>query len=364
VSGESSLGISLEYEARDIESKRERSVSLDRDGEGTHGATDHPRVSFIGAGNYAGRILIPAFKTAGAQFGTVITESGIRGVHYGVKNQFGRAGTDAEEALTGPDEIVAIATRHDSHAELVARGLRHGKHVFVEKPLALTADELSDVEVALREAPGCLLMVGFNRRFAPLVRRMKSLLTGIAEPVSLVMTVNAGRIPSDHWTQDPGIGGGRIVGEACHFIDLLRFLAGAPITRWEVTSMAVGDGTPGGDDCSTLTLRFADGSFGTVHYLANGHKSFPKERLEVFGGGRVLQLDNFRRLRGFGWKGFRRMSRWRQDKGQRAAPGAFLRAVKAGGPAPIPAKELLEVSRVSIEAANAARAGGGAGELT
>src|SRR5690606_31359851 len=126
------------------------------------------------------------------------------------------------------------------------------------------------------------------------------------------MTVNAGAIPADHWTQDPAVGGGRIVGEACHFIDLLRFLAGAAIVSHEVRTMEAATG-----DTATITLSFADGSIGTVHYFANGSKSFPKERLEVFAGGRILQLDNFRRLKGFGWPGFKRMSLWRQDKGQK-----------------------------------------------
>jgi predicted dehydrogenase len=165
------------------------------------------------------------------------------------------------------------------------------------------------------------------------------------------MTVNAGAIPASHWTQDPVVGGGRLIGEACHFIDLLRFLCGAPIVQAEVAAMD--DATL---DTFTLTLNFADGSLGTVHYFANGSKAFPKERVEVFAAGRVLQLDNFRRLTGFGWPGFKSMNLWRQDKGQRACALAFVEAVRAGGPAPIPLDELLEVARVSIELAGRKRA--------
>jgi predicted dehydrogenase len=178
---------------------------------------------------------------------------------------------------------------------------------------------------------------------------MKALLTGVNGPKSFVMTVNAGAIPAEHWTQDPAVGGGRILGEACHFIDLLRHLAGAPIQQWSRAAMASGTG-----DTVSLQLVFEDGSIGTIHYFANGSKAFPKERLEVFCAGRVLQLDNFRRLRGFGWPGFRKLALLRQDKGQKACAAAFVKSVQTGGPAPIPPAELLEVSRVSIELAGGA----------
>ena len=191
-----------------------------------------------------------------------------------------------------------------------------------------------------------MVMVGFNRRFAPQVQKIKGLLAGVGAPKAFVMTVNAGAIPADHWTQDPAVGGGRVIGEACHFIDLLRFLAGAPITAWEKAAMEAATG-----DTLSILLTFADGSTGTVHYFANGSKSFPKERLEVFVGGRVLQLDNFRKLTGFGWPGFRKMNLWRQDKGQRACAAAFVQALRTGGPTPIPFDEILEVSRVAIEVA-------------
>ena len=159
-------------------------------------------------------------------------------------------------------------------------------------------------------------MVGFNRRFSPLVVKLKQLLDARAEPKSFVMTVNAGMVPDDHWVQDPVQGGGRIVGEACHFIDLLRFLTGAAVSRVQGMQMGIAPGVTIREDKATITMAFADGSFGTVHYLANGHRSFPKERLEVFCGGSVLQLDNFRSLSGYGWPGFSTMKLRRQDKGQ------------------------------------------------
>jgi predicted dehydrogenase len=161
--------------------------------------------------------------------------------------------------------------------------------------------------------------VGFNRRFAPQIQKIKALLATVPEPKSLIMTVNAGEIPPDHWTQDPAIGGGRIIGEGCHFVDLLRFLAGSPIVGHQATSIGQAPGIAIRGDKTSFTLRFADGSFGTVHYLANGHKAYPKERLEVFCAGRVLQLDNFRKLKGYGWPGFKRMNLWRQTRGRQPA---------------------------------------------
>jgi predicted dehydrogenase len=303
---------------------------------------------FIGAGNYGGRVLISAFRKAGATLHTLVTAGGVSATHYGRKFGFAQASTDTAALMADPAiDSVAICTRHDTHAAFVMQALAAGKHVFVEKPLCLTLAELASIEHAV--STNTLLMVGFNRRFAPQVVRMKTLLAGIGAPKSFVMTVNAGAIPTDHWTQDPAVGGGRIVGEACHFIDLLRHLAGAPIAGFDVMALGETHG-PACSDKATLMLRFADGSFGAIHYLANGHKGFPKERLEVFCAGRVLQLDNFRKLRGWGWKGFTRMNLWRQDKGQAACAAAFVEAVRNGTPAPIPLDEIVEVSRVSIEA--------------
>jgi predicted dehydrogenase len=180
------------------------------------------------------------------------------------------------------------------------------------------------------------------------VVKLHTLLAGTTGPKALTMTVNAGAIPADHWTQDPAVGGGRIVGEGCHFVDLLRFLVGHRITSHRRATMRGAT-----DDTVTLQLGFADGSIGTVHYFANGTKALPKERLEVFAQGRVLQLHNFRVLRGFGWPGFGSMRSWRQDKGQRACAAAFLAAVAGGAAVPIPMEQLLEVSAASIALAAA-----------
>jgi predicted dehydrogenase/threonine dehydrogenase-like Zn-dependent dehydrogenase len=351
---EPSLGIVLQYPTlaeKSDEVLRQSSVVLKETNSHRAGASGGARVGFIGSGNYATAVLIPAFKAAGAVLASVASSTGVSGVHAGKKYGFDQTTTDTSGLLADPQiNTVVITTRHDSHCRLVCEALQAGKHVFVEKPLCLTLDELARIEDVCQELQGTpvgapLLMVGFNRRFAPQVQRMKTLLTGVNGPKSLVMTVNAGMIPPDHWTQDPEVGGGRIVGEACHFIDLLRFLVGSEITSHSKTVMS----SPTGDTVS-LQLGFGDGSIGTIHYFANGSKSFPKERLEVFASGRVLQLDNFRTLTGFGWAGFRKMRLWRQDKGQKACAAAFVRAVEQGT-TPIPLEEIFAVSRVSLELA-------------
>jgi len=311
------------------------------------GCNKTPAVAFIGAGNYATGVLIPAFKDAGAKLATVASSAGVSGVHAGKKFGFDETTTDTASLFSDPKvDALVITTRHNSHARLVLQALAAGKHVFVEKPLCLTLDELAEIEAAARTP---IVMVGFNRRFAPQVQKVKALLAGVQGPKSFVMTVNAGAIPADHWAQDAAVGGGRIVGEACHFIDLLRFLCGTRITSQHVTRMDTLT-----NDSVSISLGFEDGSIGTVHYLANGSKAFPKERLEVFAAGRVLQLDNFRKLQGFGWPGFNKMNLWRQDKGQKACAAAFIKAIAQGGPAPIPFDEIVEVARVSIEVAGAA----------
>jgi predicted dehydrogenase len=300
-------------------------------------------------------MLIPAFKAAGARLHMISSAGGTNAVLHGRGGGFASATSDTDALIADPAiNTVAIVTRHNSHARLAAQALRAGKHVFVEKPLALTFDELDEVRAAHVDS-GRLLMVGFNRRFAPQVQTMKRLLGAVQAPKSFVMVMNAGAIPADHWTQDSAVGGGRIIGEACHYIDLMRFLAGAPITSVQARRMGDTDSEPVVEDKAAITLGFADGSFGTIHYLANGGASFPKERVEVFAAGRTLQLDNFLKLRGFNWPGFKKQALWRQDKGQNACAAAFLSAIETGAPAPIPAEELFEVARVTLETAEQLR---------
>lgn len=352
------MGIVLEYPEQDGDSPRIVSLKPSSDAlqpASTSKGPDDPVVSFIGAGNYAGRVLIPTFAAAGAKLGTIVSSGGRTSAHFGRKYGFARAATQPADAMDSQSDAVVVATPHATHAGLVAEAMEKGKHVFVEKPLCLTEAELERIETvysdALARGENPILTVGFNRRFSPLSRKMKSLLATQREPKALVVTMNAGAVPPSHWIQSAEIGGGRIVGEACHMIDLLRYFVGHPIVDFSVNAIPRNDDVP--PDTASFTLRFADASIGTVHYFSNGHSSFPKERVECFTGGRILALDNFRKLSGYGWKGFSGMRLWRQDKGQKEIAKAFLDGIRAGQ-APIPVSEILEVSRTSIEVAQAA----------
>jgi len=263
--------------------------------------------------------------------------------------------TSADTLLEDPGvDVVIVATAPNTHARLCLQMMAAGKHVICEKPLALKHDELNSVREAYRKAhekdDSCApqLMVGYNRRFSPQIKRMKSLLSSVVEPKSFVMTMNAGEIPADHWTQDLEVGGGRIIGEACHYVDLMRHLAGCPIVSVQARCMGKAAGVEITEDKAAITLGFEDGSFGTILYLANGAQSFPKERIEVFTAGAVLQLDNFRRLKGYGWPGFTKYNLWRQDKGQQACVTEFLNGVELGETV-IPYDEVIEVAQVTIE---------------
>lgn len=353
----SGLGILLQYTS-DVASRQVRNVVL-RDG--VSFSPQQPVLGFVGAGNYASRMLIPAFKAAGAQFHSIATAGGINGVIHGEKAGFAQASSDTDAVIANPAiNTIVIVTRHDSHAHFASQALAAGKNVFVEKPLAIDAEGLAAVRAAYEdrlqhEGSPPQLMVGFNRRFAPHVQKMKQLLAPVKEPKSFIMTMNAGAIPPNHWTQDNATGGGRIIGEACHFIDLMRFLAGSPIVSVQARRMGDHPGVLIREDKAAIILGFEDGSFGTIMYLANGAASFPKERVEVFAAGRVLQLDNFRKLQGFGWPGFKKMSAWRQNKGQAACAAAFLDGLRTGTPA-IPASEIFEVAQVSLTVADLLRA--------
>jgi len=245
---------------------------------------------------------------------------------------------------------VAVLTRHHLHADQAAESLHAGNHVFCEKPLAIDAEGLEGVIDALNAAEG-LLTVGFNRRFAPMGIQMRDFMSQAGEPVSVHYRVNAGPLPSDHWVHDPDQGGGRIIGEVCHFIDFLTFLIGA------LPEQVLAQGIPGGHGENVhITARFPDGSVGAVDYLASGDKTFPKERVEAFGGGRVAVLDDFRSLELVsGGKANR--SKSGQDKGHRAIWQAFAAAIRAGGPAPIPYRGLVGVTQTTFAVVESLRTG-------
>ncbi len=308
-------------------------------------------VAVIGAGNFAVRTLLPALRENGVRLHTIASGNGTSAAIAAQKFGFERVTTDLDAVFDAPDiDAVFVLTRHDTHADLALRALRSGKHVFVEKPLGLTDEEVARVADAAR-ASDRMLMVGFNRRFAPLTAELQRKLAGRGGPLATVITVNAGAIPRDHWTQDQEQGGGRVVGEACHFIDLARALTGGPIVALHATSAHGRDGRAV-NDIATLSVSFGEGSVSAIHYIASGARSYPKERVECFFDGRTVSIDNWRRLRDWGSAIPWRVGAGTQDKGHADELRAWLRAIRSGGPAPIPLDEIIEVSRWAVHAAS------------
>ncbi len=307
-------------------------------------------VGLLGAGAFATSTLIPAMRRSSqTSLVGVCAATGSHAQHAARKFGFDVSTTNQTDIIENPAiNTVAVATRNHLHAPQVIAALTAGKHVFCEKPLCLTEAELKAIIDKYREIPNSpVLMVGFNRRFAPMISRMKSFLQDISEPLALTYRVNAGQLPPDHWMKDSDQGGGRIIGEACHFIDLLSFLASSPIV--EVSCRSVGSSARYGGDNVVISLRCMNGSQGIIHYLANGDRSFAKERIEVFGGGRIAVLEDFRRLDLVrnGQKSTIR-SRWRQDKGHVAEWNAFVSAVKDGTPSPIPLNDIVHTTLVTL----------------
>ncbi len=314
------------------------------------------RAGVLGAGNFAQGVLIPAIKAApGVELVGLCASSGARSRSSAGKFGFAFCTTDEEEIFSDPSiNTIAIATRHHLHAAQVQRALEWGKHVFCEKPLCLNEEELEEIEHAYSRCSGELrLMVGFNRRFAAMARRMKDFLAPAGGPFSMHYRVNAGSLPKDHWIEDPEQGGGRILGEVCHFVDFLSFLCGAAPTTVSARSL----NSPGGQDV-IVALEFGDGSQGTISYLCSGDRAFSKERVEVFGGGSVAVLDDFRRLElvRYGRKSSSR-SWLKQDKGHVAEWKAFCECIQSGQPLPISFEEIAASTRATIRIVDSLRSG-------
>ncbi|HIE30255.1 TPA: Gfo/Idh/MocA family oxidoreductase, partial [Candidatus Poribacteria bacterium] len=269
----------------------------------------------------------------------------------------GYATSSADEIINDENvNTVAILTRHDQHADLVVQALKAGKNVFVEKPLAVDSNQLSVISEQLLNTDNGILTVGFNRRFAPLAQELSAFYADRVEPLYVHYRINAGYLPLKHWIHDPEIGGGRIVGEGCHFIDFVTFLVGeSPIA---VSAYALPDNGKYREDNVSMTFTFPDGSIGVVDYLANGDKSVPKERVEVFGGGKVATLNDYRSLEMI-HDGKRKMikNRLGQDKGWKDEMGALIEAVKTGKP-PIPYEQLIGVTKASFAAVESLRSDG------
>jgi polar amino acid transport system substrate-binding protein len=351
------LGVVVEYPDAKADARPEARIELRAPA--LAGAV---RLGVIGAGNFARGTLLPRLaKQGGVVFDTVCTQTGMSARATAERFGFAASTTDPQSVFNDPKiNAVLVATRHDLHAPMVLSALAARKHVFTEKPLCLTAEELGEIVSAVRDvaakgdgAP--VVMVGFNRRFAPATIRLRDLFAKRGNPLVLAYRVNAGYVPLDHWTQDPRIGGGRIVGEVCHFVDALRFVVGAPITRVQAEAIAPATDHVKSSDNVAATLRFADGSVATIVYSALGDSSLPKERLEVFAERKVAVLDDYRDLTLHAGGRATRLIHGKQDKGIDAEMTAFVEA--ATGRRAIDFSEIAEVTRATLAITESLRTG-------
>ena len=318
-------------------------------------------VGFIGAGNFASAVLLPALnRIPGLRPRAICSAGGVSAVVRGERHGFEVACTAAADVLTDQAvNTVFVATRHDLHSQQVLAALQSGQNVFVEKPLAIDAEQLTAFEIGLADIGVNLPLwtVGFNRRFSPAAHLVSEFFAPVKAPATLTYTFSAGAIAADHWTQDLSTGGGRLVGEACHALDLACFLLGSQITRVFAESVAPGGTAGAGDDQTIIVARFRNGSVASIGYFAGGDKGFPKERIELFGGGRVAVIDDFKTvlLSSEGRTKTHKISG--RDKGHQAELNAFINAVRRGGPPPIPYGALLNVSWAALAVMESLRTG-------
>ena len=348
------LGVVLKY---DPESDLQRRIKLTTDGPSPSRVENNVSLGVIGAGGYVPTMLLPQFKIVGVRFRSIATASGVSAHDVGKRFGFAEAVSNADDVINDPSvNLVVVGTRHDLHAKLAIRALKLNKHVFVEKPLALNEEELSEVlDAAINSA--AQLTVGFNRRFSPLARQAKDFFAGRNDPLSMVYRINAGRIPKDHWLQDPVQGGGRIIGEVCHFVDFMEFLTGAlPVSVFAEAVSGSNDRAVDSDSV-LITLKFADGSNGTIAYLSEGDRTLAKERIEIFGAGKSFVIDDFRK--GTACKNGREENTTlrAQDKGQLDQVRAVCESALKGDAAPIALEELAATSLTTFRILDSLRAG-------
>jgi predicted dehydrogenase/threonine dehydrogenase-like Zn-dependent dehydrogenase len=339
------LGLIFEYsQSADISNTNLIQRSLKDSHSSARESKDNLRVSFLGAGQYASSVLIPMFKKTQVVLNTISSQNGLSAAFALNKFSFLKAGTSNQDIINDEDtDAVVISTRHDSHADLVVDCIDAGKHIFVEKPLCINIADLDRIiQTKQSSDENRILMVGFNRRFSPHIQKVYSLLSEITSPKSFVMNVNAGSLDKEHWLNNLKQGGGRLIGETCHFVDLIRFLANSSIIASSVISSS------NCNDSHSIHLKFLDGSIGVINYFVNGHQSIPKERLEIFVDNKVLFLDNYKTLSGVGWKSFKKFKTWKQEKGQKECVHSFVSSIQSSYNPPIPFEEIVEVMQVCI----------------
>ena len=349
-----SLGIVINYPEHS-ENQLKKTIYLNNDKRVNKKVNGSCNLSFIGAGNYATRMLIPNFKRNGAYLNTISAKNGINPFFYGKKFGFKKATTDNDEIFNDREcSTIVISTRHDTHADLIVKGLSAGKNIFVEKPLCINYSDLEKIKNAYHKSNfkskdktfSPILMIGYNRRFSPLVEKVKNELTLIGQPKSFIYTCNAGEIGKNHWLNDPLIGGGRLIGEACHFIDLLTFLSGSKISDINCNYLPDKNPCP---ESFCLNIKFENGSIGTINYFSNGCKGYPKENLDIFCSGKIFKIENYRKLSIYSGNKKQTIKLWKQDKGQNKCVSEFLKAIKEGKESPINTEEIFEIQKFIFE---------------
>ena len=356
IGSEDALGILIDYKNKQeyMESIREIShpkISYDtNENDSIKNLT--PLVGLLGSGEYARRVLIPNLKKEGMEIKSLASQHGLSGYFSAKKNKIPSSTTDYKKIILDPEiNTVVISTRHNSHAELVIEALTNNKNVFVEKPLCISLNELEAIETCysnlLSEGKEPKLMIGFNRRFSPHITRIHENIRQSSKPSSCIISVNAGKLDSDHWLNDPSIGGGRLIGEVCHFIDLAYFLLGGDVKEFHVSQML--DMTK---DSISITMEFQNGSTGTIHYFCNGNKTFPKERIEVFNEGNIFQVNNFKNSKHFSQSGVKNIRSFSQDKGHNNCIKEFNKSLITNSDMPISHDDIFNISRIAIQASN------------
>lgn len=302
-------------------------------------------IGIIGSGNFTKMTMLPALKSAKANIKYIASAGGVTGTALAKKYKIGYSITDFEEILKDEEvDLVIISTRHNSHAILTTKSLAAGKHVFVEKPLAINNKELEQV-IEAYELNKMNITVGFNRRFSPHIQKMKSLVGN--SPMNIIATMNAGHIPANSWVHNLEIGGGRIIGEACHFIDLITFLTGSLVKA--VCLNALGTHPNDSTDNASILLKYENGSTGVINYFSNGSKAYSKERVELYSQEKTLVLDNFQKLYGYGFKNFKSL-KTSLDKGHNNQFAQLVKRLKDGGDPLIPINEIINTTKASFAA--------------
>lgn len=358
INEQGSLGIIIEYPQENGENSEKFSKLIIKTPESKSHVDLPIKAGIIGCGNFAKSTIIPYLSKTGIKIESVYDRTPSNAFHVARKFKIQKVVSDYKNIIEDPSiNVVFILVVHHLHSKFICEALKAGKNVFVEKPLCINEaqlDEIINIYSSLTNKNlNPILMIGFNRRFSPHIIKIKELLLDRKEPLCINTTVNAGYVPPNHWIQDPEQGGGRIIGEGCHFIDLISFLAGSPIRS--ISAMMVGDKVAIQEDKMSIILNLHDGSIGTINYFANGSKSYQKETLEVFFEGKVIRMENFRVTKGYGFKSFRSFRTWKQDKGHLSEIKSFINALKSGNSSPISFNEIVNVTRASFAAVESAK---------